>query len=381
MAPIFRSWHSLLVLVSVALVVSFILLVGAAPQAAIAPEPAPSLTPLTVAQVTLPTLEALVPTVRAAPSRTSTATASPAPPTATATPSGPTTIPTPSPRPAGTPWRVGLQVGHLRSNELPDELARLRTSTGARYGRTTEADLNLDIAQRVQKLLEAQGIVVDLLPATVPPSYDADAFIAIHADGSPSERARGWKIATPWRASQASKQLLAAVAATYGPATGLPEDVGGITFNMRGYYAFSYRRHTHAIARTTPAIIVEMGFMTSPADRDVLFGQPDRVARGIAEGIVNYLRGRDPNDGAALLPPEFPMLRALPTGAVLRAAPRDNARVLMNLTPDQRLAAFSKENGWYEVFVRGEWRTLGWVREDQVEATNEPLVIPTATNP
>jgi N-acetylmuramoyl-L-alanine amidase len=123
-------------------------------------------------------------------------------------------------------------VGHLRSDELPEELARLRASTGARWGSVTEAELNLAVANRVKPLLEAQGVVVDLLPATVPPGYDADAFIAIHADGSSSPAARGWKLATPWRTSAVSRALMHAVAAAYGPATGLPQDSGGVTFNM-----------------------------------------------------------------------------------------------------------------------------------------------------
>lgn len=291
----------------------------------------------------------------------------------------PTAIPTPSPRPAGTPPRVGLQVGHLNSQDLPEELARLRTSTGARWGGVTEAELNLDIANRVKPLLEAHGVVVDILPATVPPAYDADAFIAIHADGSQSGAARGWKLATPWRTSQASRALLEAVAAAYGPATGLPQDTGGVTVNMRGYYAFNYRRHTHAIARTTPAIIVEMGFMTSAADRGVLFGQPDRVARGIAEGVLAYLRQRDPNNGAALLPPEFSTLVAGPGGATLRTAPRDDARTVANLDPEARLFPFERRDGWYQVFVRGGARLQGWVREDQVVVTNEQPSFPTAS--
>jgi N-acetylmuramoyl-L-alanine amidase len=294
----------------------------------------------------------------------------------------PTPWPTPTARPAGTPPRVGLQVGHLRSNELPEELARLRTSTGARYGSVTEADLNLDIVNRIKPLLEAEGVIVDVLPATVPPGYDADAFLAIHADGSRSPAARGWKLATPWRASEASKNLMAAVGAAYGPATGLPEDVGGVTVNMRGYYAFNWRRHDHSIARTTPAIIVEMGFMSNAADRNVMFGQPDRVARGIADGILAYLRSRDPNNGAALVPPDFPVHRTGPDGAIVRAAPRDDARILARAPADTRITPFDRSNGYFQAFVRvGESRVIGWVREDQLIATNEQPTFPTPTNP
>lgn len=304
----------------------------------------------------------------------------PAPEEPAAEPNDPWAMPTA--RPHDAPPRVGLQVGHLRSNELPEELARLRTSTGTRWGGVTEAELNLDIVNRIKPLLEAEGVIVDVLPATVPPSYAADAFLAIHADGSANTAARGWKLATPWRASEASKQLMAAVAAAYGPATGLPEDVGGVTVNMKGYYAFNWRRHTHAISRYTPAIIVEMGFMTNAADRAVLFNQPDRVARGIAEGVLAYLRERDPNDTAALVPPDYPVMRVVEGGAVVRAAPRDDARIVARLDPDARITPFDKQNGYYQAFVRnGEARTTGWIREDQLAVTNEQPVFPTPTNP
>jgi hypothetical protein len=352
-----------------------------------APLPTPTSGPptATVAVVAAAAAPAAQPTFQRVTAVPAPPSATPLAPSATATAdplASPTAIPTPSPRPAGTPPRVGLQVGHLRSNELPDELARLRTSTGARWGNVTEADLNLDIVNRVKPLLEAQGVIVDVIPATVPVRYDADAFLAIHADGSASAAARGWKLATPWRTSEASRALMNAVAAAYGPATGLPEDVGGVTVNMKGYYAFNYRRHEHAIARTTPAIIVEMGFMSSAADRGVLFGQPDRVARGIADGVMAYLRARDPNNGAALLPPEFSTLRIGPDGGTLRAAPREDARVLATLDAESRLFPYDKVEGWYQVFVRGESRLQGWVREDQVVVTNEQPAFPTAsTNP
>jgi N-acetylmuramoyl-L-alanine amidase len=243
----------------------------------------------------------------------------------------------------------------------------------------TEAEVNLAVAQRVKTLLEAEGVVVDLLPATIPPAYDADAFLSIHADGNAGTVARGWKLATPWRASRASLQLMEAVAAAYGPATGMTEDVGGVTVNMRGYYAFNFRRHVHSVARTTPAIIVEMGFMTNAADRAILFNEPEKPARGIAEGVLNYLRQRDPNDGAALLPPDFPTMRAGPGGATLRSAPNDEARIIAAIDGEGRVFVFLREDNWYQVMVRiGESRLLGWIRVEQVEEAPAPT--PTAVS-
>lgn len=298
----------------------------------------------------------------------------------------PGVIPTPTPRPPGTPPRVGLQIGHLRSNELPEELAHLRTSTGTYWQNIREVEVNEAIAIRVRDILVAAGVEVDLLPATVPPSYDADAFVAIHADGS-TAGARGWKIATPWRTSAASRALMEAVASTYGVITGLPEDRNGITINMRGYYAFNYRRHTHAIARTTPAIIVETGFLTNAADRTIIVDRPDLAARGIAEGILKYLNQRDPNDGAALLPPEWPILYTSVEAAV-RAAPSAQARIVARVPPDSRVFVFNQDGDWYEAMVRaGDTRYVGWLRVDQTRPatpTDNPSAPPAeapATNP
>jgi N-acetylmuramoyl-L-alanine amidase len=285
-------------------------------------------------------------------------------------------LPTPTPRPAGTIPRVGIQVGHWKSQELPDELARLRTSSGAFAGGYHEADVNLAIAKRVAALLESRGLAVDLLPATIPPGYDADAFVAIHADGSSSGNSRGFKLATPWRTSRASQMLLDLLTIEYASATGLPQDYA-VTFNMRGYYAFNNRRREHAIARTTPAVIIEMGFLTSATDRAVIIGQPDNVAIGITNGIIRYLNERDPNDGAALLPPDFKVQRPIsPDGLDVRSAPRDNAQVLSHVDADGRLFVFQERDGWYQGFVRGGSRILGWFRKDQVTETNDPPPTP-----
>lgn len=287
-----------------------------------------------------------------------------------------TPFPTPTPRPEGTPPRVGIQVGHLRSNELPDELARLRTSSGAFAGGISEVQVNEDVANRVAALLRARGIVVDVLPATVPPGYDADAFVALHADGSPSTRSRGFKLATPWRTSQAGADLMEALRLEYGAATRLLED-GAITVNMRGYYAFAWTRHTHAITRTTPAVILEMGFLTNPTDREFMTRRADVVVAGVANGIIRYLNQRDPKNGAALLPPSFRLHRPIgPEGVRVRAAPSDKARVIFTTKPDARIAIFREKDGWYECVVRGEWRVIGWVCKDQVTETNDPTPTP-----
>src|SRR5437868_4578374 len=75
-------------------------------------------------------------------------------------------------------FRVGVQIGHYKNNELPQQLERLSGDTGAFGGGRSEVDLNFDVANRVAGLLRASGVQVDVLPATVPTGYSADAFVA-----------------------------------------------------------------------------------------------------------------------------------------------------------------------------------------------------------
>jgi N-acetylmuramoyl-L-alanine amidase len=198
----------------------------------------------------------------------------------------PEVVPVPTRRPG--PPRVGLQVGHLQAGELPDELEQLRDATGARGGGKEEWEVNLDIVRRVAARLEAHGIVVDILPATIPPEYAADVFVAIHADGEPAGSASGFKAAHGRGRSPRDPRLVQLLYEEYGRATGLPEDPQ-ITRNMRGYYAFSYRRFQHTVSPLTPAAILEIGFLTSAQDRRILLSQPDRAAEGIAGAILRFL--------------------------------------------------------------------------------------------
>ncbi len=190
------------------------------------------------------------------------------------------------------PVRVGLQVGHLETQNLPDELAQFRRSTGASGGGISEAEANLAVAQAVKKRLESRAVTVDILPATVPPGYSADIFLSIHADGSPDASMSGYKVAPFVRDFTGDAEDLARILhRTYG-ATGLRADPN-ITRNMRGYYAFNAWRFDHAVSFNTPAAIIETGFMSNPSDRSLLTRQTEIPAGAIAAGILEYLESKE----------------------------------------------------------------------------------------
>ena len=187
------------------------------------------------------------------------------------------------------PKRVGLQAGHWLTDQVPPELGRLQN--GAVGGGKQEWEVNLEVAQRAAALLEASGIAVDVLPATVPPRYRANAFIALHADGDPAGQARGFKVARPGFSSlpDVDDRLVQAFNQTYGVDTELPRDDEHISLRMRYYYAFNSRRYCHAVAPGVPQAIVEMGYLTSAADRQYLIGDPSRLATAVADSVQAFL--------------------------------------------------------------------------------------------
>lgn len=194
----------------------------------------------------------------------------------------------PPPSVASGPRRVGIQAGHWRTAEAPAEFPRLRTSVGGSFGDVKEVDVALDVARRVTDLLRERGIVADLIPATVPPSYIADAFVSIHADADDTATASGFKIAHGAYRSPHDEQLVRSLTEHYAAATGLPWDPN-VTDDMTDYYAFAWFRYDHALAPHTAAAIVELGFISHRADREVLLERQDVVARGIVEGILRFL--------------------------------------------------------------------------------------------
>ncbi|MCY3547712.1 MAG: N-acetylmuramoyl-L-alanine amidase [Gemmatimonadetes bacterium] len=197
-------------------------------------------------------------------------------------------IPTPEEwRAPDGPVRIGLQVGHWRAHEAPRELSRLR-GNGGNWNGIAEWEVNLEIVRRTGAMLEELGYVVDILPAVVPPGYRAHLFLAIHADASNDRNARGYRVAAPSRdATGRASGFVDLLRRTYGAATGLRR-LPDTTRRMRNYYAFNFRRYEHALHPMTIAAIIETGFLTNAGDRELIIGQPDRVARGIVDAIVEF---------------------------------------------------------------------------------------------
>ena len=198
------------------------------------------------------------------------------------------------------PVRVGLQVGHLNSREHPEELARLRLNTGGHWAGVDEVDINLAVAQHLSESLELDGVKVDLLPATIPEGYKADLVLSIHADVSPDESRRGYKSAHHRQPRNSLEPLLKTfIDEAYFYYTGLPDDDHNVSGSMLHYYAFNSRRYQHTVSSKTPALIVELGYISNPEDRRFL-EDPTNPSFALKRGIMGYLeaQGRLPTVSA-----------------------------------------------------------------------------------
>ncbi|HLV11698.1 MAG TPA: hypothetical protein VKY42_04545, partial [Trueperaceae bacterium] len=71
--------------------------------------------------------------------------------------------------------------------------------------------------------------------------------------------------------------------------TGLADDDRNVTGNMMQYYGFNHWRYRHAAHPRTPAVLVELGYLSNARDRELL-ASPDALAAALEAGVVGYLR-------------------------------------------------------------------------------------------
>jgi N-acetylmuramoyl-L-alanine amidase len=193
-----------------------------------------------------------------------------------------------APNPLVTPLpqlRIGIVAGHSGN----DSGAVCRDATGEVT--LTEADVNMQIASRVQKQLVDLGFQVDLLNEfdTRLNGYRAVALVSIHNDSCEyvNDLATGFKVAASMdtRDLNRATRLTACLVDRYQRATNLTFHAGSITADMREYHAFS------EIDPNTITAIIETGFLN--LDREILTTQTDRVADGIVQGILCFVNNEN----------------------------------------------------------------------------------------
>ncbi|HIQ12353.1 MAG TPA: hypothetical protein EYH29_05745 [Caldilineales bacterium] len=151
---------------------------------------------------------------------------------------------------------------------------------------TMEALINEEIADRVAALLKREGVAVTILDEYDPrlEGLKVQALVSIHADSCIDQS--GFKVASAEQTVIPDEDalLVSCLSEAYAQATGLAFRAATITKNMTQYHAFQ------RVAEDTPGAIIETGYLGG--DRDLLVGDPDRAAEGIAAGILCFLDAR-----------------------------------------------------------------------------------------
>lgn len=209
------------------------------------------------------------------------------------------------------PPKVALQIGHEDVANHPQELHDLRWNTGGYADGVQEVEVNRQVVARLERRLLALGVEVDILPATPPVGYRADLFISVHADSVRNPSRRGYKSAHFDPPRNALEPILRRhLDEAYLQASRLADDSINVSPTMREFYAFNHHKYRHSVHPDTPAVIVEMGYISNANDRAYL-AKASEPADALFQGIVSYLRaqGRLPEltDRTSI---ELPELRA-----------------------------------------------------------------------
>ena len=193
------------------------------------------------------------------------------------------------------PGESGLRIGIVAGHSGPNPDSGYVDPGAVCEDGLTELEVNQNIANLVIRSLQAAGYNAELMEEWDArlTGYRAVALVSIHADSclALNTDATGYKVAVALDTSvpDRSQRLVSCLADRYGRATELRYHPDTITRDMTEYHSF-YEIHSD-----TPAVIIETGFLY--LDREFLTRQPERAARGIAEGLLCYI-----NNEPATLP-------------------------------------------------------------------------------
>lgn len=195
-------------------------------------------------------------------------------------------------------WQVAIIAGHRNFD------------TGAVCDTgLMEVAVTSEVAERLAKRLERQGVDVQVLDEYDPKlqSLQADALVSIHADSCVS--LSGFKVASAEQTALPDQDalLVKCLEESYAGATGLSTHPNTITHDMTGYHAFQ------RVAETTPGAIIELGFLGG--DGALLAEERPKLARGIAEGVMCFLKQRQSSQSPDLATPTTPLPDPTPTPA------------------------------------------------------------------
>ncbi len=194
-----------------------------------------------------------------------------------------------------TAWIAGSEMATFLSNSIEGKTIVLDAGHGGRdggavYERVCEKDLNLQVTHRVKDILEGQGYHVILTRADdtfislkgraeIANQAGADAFVALHCNALSNNKRYEGIYTYYYSDTNGSVELSSAIQSQICGTT------GAVDRGIR-YGDLSVLRNT-----TMGAALVEMGFMSCHAELERLRNPDyqDKLAQGIAQGIIDYL--------------------------------------------------------------------------------------------
>ena len=249
----------------------------------------------------------------------------PAPTPMTTAPTAIAVAPPPAPSAPGG-YSMARQLG-LGVSRIVIDPGHGGHDPGAKGRGVTEAELVLDVSQRLQKLLEKAGIEVlltrtedEFVPLQERPAIanreNADLFLSIHANASPNGTARGVEtyflnFANNPNAAQVAARENAVSALSMGT---LPDMVKAIALNNKMDESRDFAGHVQRamvdrlrpsnkslkdlgvkqapfivlIGATMPSVLAEISFVTNPQEAKLLKSNVYR--QRIAEALFNAIR-------------------------------------------------------------------------------------------
>lgn len=162
------------------------------------------------------------------------------------------------------------------------------TDYGALRGNINEKDITLDIAKRVQSMLEKKGYTVAMTRTNdtyvslqdrveYSETFNPDIFVSIHVNSSNSDSPSG--LETHYYKENSLKLAKHVHAAM----------LNNINSKDRGLFKSKFYVINHT---TAPAILVETGFISNPSERAQLIteSRKNATAKAIVEGIDEYFK-------------------------------------------------------------------------------------------
>ncbi|CEP81543.1 N-acetylmuramoyl-L-alanine amidase [Paraclostridium sordellii] len=230
------------------------------------------------------------------------------------------------------------------------------------FGRK-ESYLNLEVAKRVERKLQAQNIEVVMSRKTdefislgkraeLANNYGADVFVSIHQNSAENQSANG--IETYYHPDKKGYKPLAL-------------DIQNKAIKITGARDREVKSSNLAVLRESnmPSALFESGFITNENESYKLAdpSYQDKLATGIASGIEKYLR-----DNIEIQNQDLPVIA---TGKVkdadslnVRSGYGTEYQVIGTLKLGEKIEIVEQQNGWYKIKFNGRY---GYVSGKYIE--------------